>query len=131
MDLCRAKGFDGIELDNVDGYSNRTGFPITAAHQLAYNRWLAAEAHKRGLAVGLKNDVEQARALEPHFDFAINEQCFEYDECDELGGFIRAGKPVFHVEYGLRTAQFCREARAMRFSSMRKRLDLDAWRQLC
>ena len=24
MDLCRNKGFDGIELDNVDGYQNDT-----------------------------------------------------------------------------------------------------------
>lgn len=25
MDRCAAKGFDGIEFDNVDGYANRTG----------------------------------------------------------------------------------------------------------
>ncbi len=27
---CRYAGFDGIEWDNVDGYTNKTGFPLTA-----------------------------------------------------------------------------------------------------
>ena len=34
IDLCRSKGFDGIELDNVDGYQNDAGFPLTANDQL-------------------------------------------------------------------------------------------------
>ena len=59
MDLCRSKGFDGIELDNVDGYQNDTGFPLTASDQLTFNRALAASAHARGLSVGLKNDLDQ------------------------------------------------------------------------
>ena len=63
MDLCRSNGFDGIELDNVDGYTNDTGFPLTAADQLAFNRALARSAHARGLSVGLKNDLEQVRDL--------------------------------------------------------------------
>jgi len=37
FDLCRAKGFDGVEPDNVDGYANDTGFGVTAAQQLAFN----------------------------------------------------------------------------------------------
>ena len=28
IDLCKAKGFDGIEPDNIDGYLNNTGFPL-------------------------------------------------------------------------------------------------------
>ncbi len=42
-----------------------------------------------------------------------------------------AGKPVFHVEYELGTDQFCPGVKALGFSSMRKKLDLDAWRQAC
>ncbi len=34
LDLCKAKGFDAVEPDNVDGYQNETGFPLTAADQL-------------------------------------------------------------------------------------------------
>ena len=131
MDLCVKKGFDGVEPDNVDGYQNNTGFDLTAKDQEAFNREIARLAHDRGLAVGLKNDLDQVRALEPMFDFAVNEQCFEYDECSLLLPFIQAGKPVLHVEYDLPTSAFCGTASAMGFSSMRKSLDLDASRTSC
>ena len=38
FDLCRQKGFDAVEPDLVDGYIQTTGFPLTAADQLTYNR---------------------------------------------------------------------------------------------
>ena len=63
LDTCKAKGFDGVDPDNVDGYANDTGFPLTADDQLRFNRWLAAEAHARGLLVMLKNDGDQAAEL--------------------------------------------------------------------
>ena len=131
MDLCVRKGFDGIEPDNIDGYTNNTGFPLSAADQLAYNKFLAGAAHARGLSIGLKNDVEQVKALEPWFDWAINEQCAQYNECGQLSPFIAAGKAVFHVEYGLNLSQFCPSTTALGLSSMKKNLDLDAWRQPC
>jgi hypothetical protein len=131
LDLCRAKGFDGVEPDNVDAYSNRSGFALTAADQLAFNRFLARAAHARGLSVGLKNDLEQARALEPSFDWALTEQCFQYRECERLAPFVRARKAVFSVEYRLGRGSFCAQARRLGFSAMRKRLALGAWRQAC
>jgi hypothetical protein len=129
--VCKDKGFDAVEPDNVDGYANHSGFPLTADDQLKYNRRVADLAHRLGLAVGLKNDVEQAAALAPAFDFAVNEECAHYDECDTLNVFIAAGKPVFHVEYDVDTAKFCPKTTALRFSSMRKKESLDAWRQPC
>jgi hypothetical protein len=129
--LCRDKGFDGVEPDNVDGYGNESGFPLSAADQLTYNRRVADLAHRYGLAVGLKNDVEQAGALAPAFDFAVNEECSAYQECDRLGVFTAAGKPVFHVEYTVPTERFCAATKALGFSSMRKRTELDAWREPC
>ena len=131
LDMCAAKGFDAVEPDNIDGYSNNTGFSLSASDQLTYNRFLADAAHARGLKIGLKNDLEQAAQLEPRFDFAINEQCFQYNECDLLLPFIDAGKAVFEVEYNGSTASFCPEANAMGFSAMKKRLDLDAWMDPC
>ena len=59
FDICKAKGFDAVEPDNVDGYANSTGFPLTGAQQIAYNKMLAGLAHERGLRVGLKNDLDQ------------------------------------------------------------------------
>jgi hypothetical protein len=100
LDRAVANGCDGVDPDNVDGYSNATGFPLRAADQLAYNRFLAGEAHARGLAVGLKNDLDQVAALAADFDFAINEQCFAYDECAALAPFTRAGRSVLQIEYG-------------------------------
>lgn len=38
LDLAVQKGCDGVEPDNVDGYQNNSGFPLTAQDQLAYNR---------------------------------------------------------------------------------------------
>lgn len=99
LDLARAKGCDAVEADNVDGYANANGLGLTAAMQLDYNRFLAAEAHRRGLAIGLKNDLDQVAALQPAFDFAVNEQCHEYSECGGYSAFLDAGKPVLVAEY--------------------------------
>jgi Uncharacterized conserved protein len=131
LDACQAKGFDGVEFDNVDGYSNRTGFPLTAADQPAFNRWLAARAHERGLAVGLKNALDLAVELEPDFDFAILEQCFQHHECALAAPFVEAGKSVLDIEYSLGRAQFCERAQKLGIAAMRKRLSLDAWRRPC
>jgi hypothetical protein len=131
LDLCRDKGFDGVEPDNVDAYTNDSGFPLTAGDQLAFNRFLATAAHARGLSVGLKNDLGQAATLEPAFDWALDEQCYQYDECALLAPFARAGKAVLIAEYELAPAVFCDRARAAGYSAIRKRLDLDAWREAC
>jgi hypothetical protein len=131
MDRCVRKGFDGIEFDNVDGYSNDTGFPLTASDQLKYNVWLANQAHRRGLSVALKNDVEQVDDLLPYFDYALNEECFTYDECDRLTPFVDAGKAVFGVEYELETDEFCPQANDLDFNFLKKKLSLRVWRVPC
>ncbi|GIV98029.1 MAG: endo alpha-1,4 polygalactosaminidase [Herpetosiphonaceae bacterium] len=134
FDQCRDKGFDGIEPDNMDGYLNDTGFPLTYQDQLAYNRWLAQEAHARGLSIGLKNNPDQVTDLLPDFDWALTEECFDQGWCEQLRPFIEAGKPVFAAEYtdtGIVLDQFCPQARQLRFSAILKRRDLDAWRQAC
>ena len=131
FEVCRDKGFDAIEADNVDGYANDSGFPLTAADQLTFNRRVARLAHGLGLGIGLKNDLDQVAALEPDFDFAVNEECFRYGECGRLRPFTAAGKPVFNAEYDLPPDRFCPQARELEFAAMRKRPDLDAWRQPC
>ena len=125
FDVCRAKGFDGIEADNVDGYANDSGFALTGADQLAYNRLMAELAHQRGLAIALKNDLDQVDGLVDQFDLAVNEECVAYDECEALVPFIDQGKPVLHVEYTDDTS-FCAATVALGFSSIAKDVDLDA-----
>jgi hypothetical protein len=122
---CSQAGFDGVEWDNVDGYTNRTGFPLTAADQLTYNGSLANLAHKYGLTVALKNDVEQVPDLAPYFDYAVNEQCQQYSECTAYtANFVNAGKAVFQVEYKLKTSKFCPPANAENRNAILKSFDL-------
>jgi endo-alpha-1,4-polygalactosaminidase (GH114 family) len=134
LDLCRAKGFDGVEPDNVDGYQNETGFPLTAEDQLRFNRWLAGEARARGLAVALKNDGDQAAELQPDFDFALLEDCFAEGWCELFRPFLAAGKAVWDAEYtdtGIDPAQFCPQAKALGIQAIWKNRELDAWRGTC
>jgi uncharacterized protein (TIGR03437 family) len=131
MSLCKQKGFDAVEPDNVDGYTNSTGFSLTAADQLSYNRHIAQAAHNLGLSVGLKNDVDQLSELVNDFDWALNEQCFRYKECSGYSAFTSAGKSVLQVEYDLPTTSFCPTANSMNLNSMLKHVSLDAYRSPC
>jgi hypothetical protein len=133
FDVAAQKGCDGVEPDNVDGYSNSTGFPLTAADQLAYNRFLADAAHARGLSVALKNDLDQVTDLVTTFDFALNEQCFQYSECDKLTPFIQANKAVLEVEYGADSlaTSVCPQANARNFDTLITDLNLTARRVAC
>ena len=130
FDICSRKGFDAVEPDNIAGYENKTGFPLSGADQLRFNRWVAREVHRRGMSVALKNDPDQVRSLVRDFDFAVVEECFEYDECEKFSPFIDAGKAVYSAEYEGSPAGFCPEARKLGFSTIGKGYDLFArpWR---
>ncbi len=133
LDLAKSKGCDAVDPDNVDGYSNDTGFDLTAEDQLDYNKFLANEARKRGMSVGLKNDLLQIKELEPYYDFAINEQCHIYKECDYLEPFIDADKPVFNIEYASKYVKntngardkLCEDANNRGFTTLILSKDLD------
>jgi len=114
VDWCQAKGFDSVEPDEITDYSNDPGFPLTYQDQLAYNRAVADWVHSLGMSVGLKGDIEQARDLQPSFDWTLNEECFMYDECTTVSGdgpgdnlgdrpglqtFVNANKAVWVAEY--------------------------------
>jgi hypothetical protein len=105
--MCAEKGFDAVEPDNIEAFSNRSGFPITAQEQLTFNEWVAQEAHALGMAVLQKNDGEQASTLAPHFDGALSEQCNQYRECASFAPYLAAGKPVLNAEYHLSGSSFC------------------------
>jgi hypothetical protein len=132
LDLAKEKGFDGVEPDNMDGYANNSGFDLSATDQLAFNRFIANEAHKRGLSVGLKNDLDQVTDLVVYFDFSVNEECFEYDECNALAPFIESGKAVFNAEYASgfvddvdQRNTLCNQSNNLKFSTLVLPFDLD------
>ncbi len=123
---CVQAGFDGVDFDNVDGYVNHTGFPLTAAEQLTFDRDLAALAHRHGLAVGLKNDLDQEASLRSAFDFAVNEQCFAFGECAAYDAWTRSAKPVLEIEYTGDQRQYCTSADRNRRDAVHKQLALYA-----
>lgn len=128
---CADAGFDAIEYDVVDAYAQGrrvTGWRISAKTQLVFDKALARIAHENGLSVGLKNNLGQVPSLEPHFDFAINEQCFQYRECTNnpspgYRAFTRAGKAVLQVEYRISPHRFCADANRLGISSIKKARD--------
>ena len=134
LDLCKSKGFDAVEPDNMEIHTNDTGFPLTYDDQLRFALWLADEAHQRGLAIGIKNASDQVKDLVDHFDFAITEDAFFYDWAEDMKPFITAGKPVFAAEYtdlGGDFESFCRKSKELKFSIILKNRNLDAWIQTC
>lgn len=131
LNLAASKDCDGVEPDNMTSYDTNSGFPISAQDQLDFNIWLAAEAHERRLSIGLKNDLEQVDDLLEHFDWALNEECFQYEECAALLPFVEAGKAVFGVEYEGKEEEYCPKANSFDFDWLAKDLDLDARRSAC
>lgn len=139
LDLAAAKGCDGVDPDNVDGYETTTGFRLTKATAVNYLTFLASEAHSRGLAIGLKNALEIVGQTLDMMQWAINESCITYNECDSLQPFVKAGKPVFHIEYpddapnikANDKAKYCKYSSKQGFSTVLKNMVLDDWLYTC
>ena len=131
LDIAMQKDCDGVDPDNVNGFENDTGFPLGYEDQINFNIFLANAAHERGMAIGLKNALAQIPELLPYFDWALNEECFSYNECQILLPFIKAGKPVFVIEYKTVPAEFCPQANDLNFNALQKNLELDAFRVPC
>lgn len=114
LQMCKDKGFDSVEPDEMVNYTNNPGFPLTYADQLAYNKAVASWAHAIGISIGLKDDHEQAHDLVNDFDWMLDEECWAYDECLQIsdtgpGGpsgtfastvaFAKANKATWIAEY--------------------------------
>ena len=115
MDRAKTLGCDALEPDNIDAYANVTD-GITAANQYAFNLWLADAAHAKGLKIYLKNDLDQipnggagvpagsSAGLVYKFDGMINEECFQFVECETLKPFKDLNKPIFVRQYGIKAS---------------------------
>jgi hypothetical protein len=132
LDIAASKGCDAVEPDNVTAYRNDSGYDISADDQLAFNRWLADEAHARGMGIALKNDDDQVAELVDAFDFSVSEECHAFDECDAYAPFLQLNKPVFNAEYAesaagavALAATLCDKARAANTRTVILPWDLD------
>jgi hypothetical protein len=125
---CKAKGFDAIEPDNLDGWTHIT--QITEADNVAYDLAIGQLAHAIPLSIGLKNvmtdlNPSQFPTFLATFDWALNEQCYENSECGvytQAGSFIPAGKAVFDVEYNV--SPDCTQANQSHMNAQLTDLDL-------
>ncbi len=137
LDRCQSKGFDAVEPDNINGSENKTGFPLTAPDQIAYNTWFAGQTHARGMSIALKNDGDQSPQLLSSFDFVIAEECWFQGNCSAYAPFTNAKKAVFTVEYTdtMTSAKFhqnvCPAATAAGVVAILKNRNLDAFREVC
>lgn len=139
LDLAATKGCDGVDPDNVDGYANGNGLGLTQADAVDYVHFLADAAHARNLSVGLKNAGEIIPQVLEKMQWAVNEQCTQYGECDTWRPFVEAGKPVFHIEYpdgapnvaAQKVGSICGNADARGFETVLKEMDLDDWVEAC
>lgn len=140
MQMCKDKGFDAVEPDEIDGWENDTGFALTYQDQLNYNKALAQWAHELGLSIGQKGDIIQTRDLVNDFDWTLNEECYQYAECTrpydpnldrEVPGlqlYVQQNKAVFIAEYKAYTStkwnNICNDSAANHFNTTRFKLGL-------
>ncbi|KAH6983619.1 glycoside hydrolase superfamily [Ilyonectria sp. MPI-CAGE-AT-0026] len=142
--LAADKGCDAIDPDNVDGFQNDNGLDLTAEDAIDFVKFLSETASSYNMSTGLKNAVDIIADVLEHVHFAVNEQCVEYSECEAYTAFIKADKPVFHIEYPAGTPnkvstsaieEICshsgKAAGTKSFSTVIKKMDLDGWVEYC
>lgn len=123
IEYAASKRCDAVDPDNVDGYQNPTGFELTYDDQLKFNKNIFEIAHEYKMATSLKNDLEQVKDLVNYVDFAVNESCLQYNECNLLLPFLEANKSVFHIEYSGNIKTICKK-RPKNFSTLKKEVSL-------
>ena len=100
---CADKGFDAVEPDIDDSYTDNTNYTISERQNEVYDNALGTYAHSLGLAWGQKNgdnDPAFSRALEPTADFLLDEECNFYKTCGIVTPpYVRAKKLVLNAEY--------------------------------
>lgn len=144
LDLAASKGCNGVDPDNIDGYDHNTGLGLTQNTATDYIKFLATEANKRGLSIGLKNSLDIIPNVLSSVQWAVNEQCAAYNECPALKPFTDANKPVFHVEYpkgddvnnnknvtSSKSNAACACKTKWNFSPIIKNSNLNSWIQKC
>lgn len=119
-------GCDAIEPDNTDCYDNDEcgayiGKPLARTLQIQYNLWQVQTAHGLGLSISLKNTIGLMPDIANYYDFAVNEQCLQFMECDVYKTYFSSkNKLVLNIEYqkNLKSAD-CKKFKALQIQSKR------------
>ena len=128
--MCKDKGFDAVEPDNLDNWDANRSL-LTEQDQVDFDGWVADRVHALGISVALKNCPElvtrvdrTGQRLVDKFDFELDEQCQEYSECDSFTEFSKAGKAIFDVEYKANLTLNCSQFSSLSINALKKDLDL-------
>lgn len=118
--MCHTKGFDAIEPDIDDSYTDDTGFSISETNEVQYLSTLSNYAHSLGMAWGLKNGGDGGTPsqfladMQPSIDFAVVEEPYFLNTISYFyPALFNAGKALFVAEYTSDTADagsFCPQA---------------------
>jgi len=95
---CASDGFDAVEFDNLDAWT-RTDGALSEQNSIEMATALVDLAHAEGLAAGQKNSAElgERGRDEIGFDFAVTEECAQFDECDVFRNVYKDA--VIDIEY--------------------------------
>jgi hypothetical protein len=129
LKLCKSKGFDAVEPDNLQNDENVKGGRITTQQQIDFNGWFADAAHRNGLAVFQKNGPDKVllkdrtgKMMVEKFDGILNEECQQYNECAPLAEYPKRGKLALNVEY--KKDPNCAQSNSLLINTIRRDLAL-------
>jgi hypothetical protein len=109
ISMCARKGFDAVELDDIDSFSppSTTGFYLTPGDAQNYLAFAFNLIHSYGMTALWKNNPSLARWGVRYSDGAVVEECYVYHECGNWHVFTMdktaaqpTGKWVGEAEYG-------------------------------
>ena len=96
IQMCKERGFTGVEADNMDAASQEELRGQTSSEQGSKMiRMLSSLCHDNEMSCGLKNAGAVAGQFVRDFDFGIVERCNQFHECPLYAGF----KTILAIEY--------------------------------
>ncbi len=131
---CAAKGFDAVETDIDEEYTDPSGFHLTRAMEESYMTTLANYMHGLGLGWWIKNPDDTgdsyASDMYPLADAVLTEQCNQFHTCGSLSAYV-GHKAVFNAEYRSSTTSFCPGDDVRGFNGAKFNLGLTGIRKPC
>jgi hypothetical protein len=93
--MCARKGFDAVELDDIDSFepASTTGFNLTPGDAQNFLAYVDNEVHRQGMSVLWKNTGILSAWGRNYNDGAVVEECYTYSEClsSQLAGSTHSG----------------------------------------
>jgi hypothetical protein len=81
--MCAAKGFDAVELDDIDSFDppSETGFDLTPGDAQNFLAYTLNQVHRDGMTALWKNSPYLAWWARGYADGAVVEECYVYHQC--------------------------------------------------